>query len=479
MRMMRRVGCTAPVVLATGGRRGRVSGTRRSSRDAVGETAMRGDDDDDDERASTNEEKDTEEASVSVNAAFLRAVVARGASALETLSGTAAATTDGLDALAARLGSSCATGLDDESSRVEMNRAMYGANATRAREMKTTLDFAREALEDPTLRVLVASGAASLFLETRLVASRGGDATNGPAWLNGAAILLAVCVVVVVECVNNEEKQRAFTDLNAASEETSLASVTRGGKRALVPRRDVVVGDVVDLQAGDVSPADALVCESADLLVDQSHITGESDDARKRRGDVVFGGSRITSGRGSALCVAVGETSSCGEIAEMIGVGGDEDATPLQRRLQKLAFDIGKYGVAAAASVGTILAWKTTVDAMNGTITPAETTVAYLNDVIVAITIVVVSVPEVSRLFTSLLFGFSTRRAPFCDDWSIEISQREFVDDTDSRLCRLPSDERRRVVSFFAFFFRSRSRVDVLRLDDDLSIDTLLRLSRR
>lgn len=411
--MMHRVGyaATVPAVGATAvgarrGRRRRLSGTpstRRSSRDAVGETATSGDDDDDERK------KNEEEESESVNAAFLRAIVARGESALETLSGTArgddASASDGLDALATRLGSSCASGLENESSRVEMNRATYGANATRAREMKTTLDFAREALEDPTLRVLVASGAASLLLETSLVASRGGDATNEPAWLNGAAILLAVCVVVVVECVNNEEKQRAFTDLNAASEETSLASVTRGGKQTLVSRRDVVVGDIVDLQAGDVSPADALVCKSADLLVDQSHITGESDDARKRRGDVVFGGSRITSGRGSALCVAVGETSSCGEIAEMIGVGGDEDATPLQRRLRKLAFDIGKYGVAAAASVGTILAWKTTVDAMSGTITPVETTVAYLNNVIVAITIIVVSVPEVSRLFIFLSFG--------------------------------------------------------------------------
>ena len=88
----------------------------------------------------------------------------------------------------------------------------------------------------------------------------------------------------------------------------------------------------------------------------------------------------------------------------MIGVGG-EDATPLQRRLQKLAFDIGSYGVAAAACVGTILAWKTTVDAVGGTISGAETTVGYLDDVIVAVTIIVVSVPEV-RFSTPLAFFF-------------------------------------------------------------------------
>ena len=364
---------------------------------------------------------------------------------------------DAVDALAARLGSSCATGLED-ASRVERNRAAYGANAARGRATKTTLDFAREALEDPTLIALAVSGAASLLLETRLVATRGGDADE-PAWLNGAAILLAVLVVVVVECVNNEQKQRAFMNLNAASEETSLSSVTRAGARTLVPRRDVVVGDVVDLQAGDVSPADALVCESADFLVDQSHITGESDESKKRPGDVVFAGSRVTSGRGSALSVAVGETSSCGEIAEMIGVGG-EDATPLQRRLQKLAFDIGSYGVAAAACVGTILAWKTTVDAVGGTISGAETTVGYLDDVIVAVTIIVVSVPEV-RFSTPLAFflffckivrSFPKRRLSFSDDWSIgNLSERiQLVDETDSRLCRLPSDERNAVPFIFS-----------------------------
>ena len=379
--------------------------TRRSkeSRDETTREERDDDDDGDDDDAS----------STSVRASFLRAIVANESLGTRLVSlsrvgtgtgtGTAGAEPrDAVDALASRLGSSCATGLED-ASRVERNRAAYGANAARGRATKTTLDFAREALEDPTLIALAVSGAASLLLETRLVATRGGDADE-PAWLNGAAILLAVLVVVVVECVNNEQKQRAFMNLNAASEETSLSSVTRAGARTLVPRRDVVVGDVVDLQAGDVSPADALVCESADFLVDQSHITGESDESKKRPGDVVFAGSRVTSGRGSALSVAVGETSSCGEIAEMIGVGG-EDATPLQRRLQKLAFDIGSYGVAAAACVGTILAWKTTVDAVGGTISGAETTVGYLDDVIVAVTIIVVSVPEV-RFSTPLAFFF-------------------------------------------------------------------------
>ena len=477
---------TVRVYRKTPRRRTARSTSTRASRNADDETRRSKESRDETTREERDDEDDGDDddaSSTSVRASFLRAIVANESLGTRLVSlsrvgtgtgtGTAGAEPrDAVDALASRLGSSCATGLED-ASRVERNRAAYGANAARGRATKTTLDFAREALEDPTLIALAVSGAASLLLETRLVATRGGDADE-PAWLNGAAILLAVLVVVVVECVNNEQKQRAFMNLNAASEETSLSSVTRAGARTLVPRRDVVVGDVVDLQAGDVSPADALVCESADFLVDQSHITGESDESKKRPGDVVFAGSRVTSGRGSALSVAVGETSSCGEIAEMIGVGG-EDATPLQRRLQKLAFDIGSYGVAAAACVGTILAWKTTVDAVGGTISGAETTVGYLDDVIVAVTIIVVSVPEV-RFSTPLAFFcfffkivrlFPKRRRSFSDDWSIgNLSERiQLVDETDSRLCRLPSDERRRVYLFFL--------VDVLRLDDDLSIGNL------
>tara|TARA_B100000674_G_scaffold365388_1_gene307892 strand:+ start:2205 stop:2699 length:495 start_codon:yes stop_codon:yes gene_type:complete len=115
------------------------------------------------------------------------------------------------------------------------------------------------------------------------------------------------------------------------------------------------------------------------------------------------------------------------------------------------------------------------VDAVGGTISGAETTVGYLDDVIVAVTIIVVSVPEV-RFSTPLAFFcfffkivrlFPKRRRSFSDDWSIgNLSERiQLVDETDSRLCRLPSDERRRVYLFFL--------VDVLRLDDDLSIGNL------
>lgn len=239
---------TVRVYRKTPRRRTARSSSTRASRNADDETRRSGESREETTREECDDDGDDDDdaSSSSVRASFLRAIVANESLGTRLVSlsrvgtGTGMGTgnagaepRDAVDALASRLGSSCAIGLED-ASRVERNRAAYGANAARGQAAKTTLDFAREALEDPTLIALAVSGAASLLLETRLVATRGGDADE-PAWLNGAAILLAVFVVVVVECVNNEQKQRAFMNLNAASEETSLASVTRAGARTLVP----------------------------------------------------------------------------------------------------------------------------------------------------------------------------------------------------------------------------------------------------
>lgn len=309
---------------------------------------------------------------------------------------------DALNALARALNSKCDRGLETTGD-VETNRRVWGANTMRPYPTKSIWDFALEALEDVTLRVLIISGALSLVLETSI----GGDDSEY-SWANGAAILLAVCIIVVVECVNNNEKQRSFVNLNARSEQTNVASVLRGGNRELLRKSEVVVGDVVELQAGDVAPCDGLVIESAAFLVDQSHITGESDDIEKNRLSVIFAQSKVTSGRGSILSIGVGENSSSGQIAEMIYVGAEE-FTPLQLQLQALAVKIGRWGISAALVVGFILTLSLVFDAIQGTGPPIEALgLDFLHIVIIAITIVVVSVPEVRG---KALFFFSSSSA--------------------------------------------------------------------
>ena len=140
-------------------------------------------------------------------------------------------------------------------------------------------------------------------------------------------------------------------------------------------------------------------------MCDMSHITGESEEFPASRDDVVYAGSRVTSGKGTALVIAVGTNSTQGKILQLTREGGgvgDGDAvnveTTLQARLARLAVSIGRVGIGAAALVGTILATSLTWEyyvTTGDVIPPIESAVEYLDVVVTAITIAVVSVPEV------------------------------------------------------------------------------------
>lgn len=279
-------------------------------------------------------------------------------------------------------------GLADES--VVRNRQLYGGNVLPAPKLKSIWEFAVDALEDVTLRILILCAFVSVVLETSLATDE-----SGYSWLNGAAILLAVAIIVGVECANNYEKQAAFTKLNSRSQDlTTVCVVRNGGTRRLVARSEIVAGDVILLEAGDIAPADCVVFDGRTLLCDQAHLTGESDEIRKTYGDPVYAASKITCGRASCLVCNVGRNSSSGQIAELI-TQGPQIVTPLQEKLGELAIEIGRYGISAAILVFVILA-SSTAFTQEGIDVPMKT-IGYLNSLETAITVVVVSIPEVRR----------------------------------------------------------------------------------
>ena len=146
---------------------------------------------------------------------------------------------------------------------------------------------------------------------------------------------------------------------------------------------DVLVGDLLLLDAGDVAPADCVLvstCDCAEVTVDESHLTGESDDVRKTSAGapVLLSGSKVLEGQCEAVAVAVGVNSQAGLVTAMVrgqdGKGGGElpnyhpntdtdtvttstpvlstdDKTVLQGKLETLALAIGKVGFYAGAFV--------------------------------------------------------------------------------------------------------------------------------
>ncbi|CAM9350626.1 unnamed protein product, partial [Laminaria digitata] len=132
-------------------------------------------------------------------------------------------------------------------------------------------------------------------------------------WIEGVAILCAVLVVAVVTATNDYSKDEQFRALNAVKDD-----VVRAGEILEMSTRQLLVGDVVLLEAGDKIPADGVLTQGDDVSVNESSLTGEAEDVRKstEKGDDVFllSGCTLTSGRATMMAIAVGAESRWGRI---------------------------------------------------------------------------------------------------------------------------------------------------------------------
>ncbi|ACO69913.1 p-type ATPase superfamily [Micromonas commoda] len=338
--------------------------------------------------------------------------------------------------------------VDDRDARIDA----FGANVVPSRDVATFTELLLRALDDDTLKILVACGALSLTLELGFASSSNHNPT---AWIDGAAILAAVAVVSLVTALNDAQKQAQFERLNACAEGGCRVRARRGGEETAVAIADVLVGDLLLLDAGDVAPADCVIVSTGDCVevaVDESHLTGESDDVRKTSAGapVLLGGSKVLEGQCEALAIAVGANSQAGLVTAMVrgqdgksapGVGksapGDasrrslsaDDKTVLQGKLETLALAIGRVGFYAGAFValtmsasytqrlflGGVFAEGAVGGAVWGAVAGsspqwAQIAEQYLRFIITGVTVVVVAVPEGLPLAVTLALTFSVRR---------------------------------------------------------------------
>lgn len=139
-----------------------------------------------------------------------------------------------------------------------------------------------EAIQDPTLIILIIAAVVSLglsFYPSHQVTS---DETDQKSeWIEGAAIFIAVFVVVLVTAGNNYSKEKQFRGLQSSVKKEQKFSVVRNGQTVQILVTDIVVGDVCLIKYGDLTPADAVVLQSNDLRLDESSLTGETDMVKK------------------------------------------------------------------------------------------------------------------------------------------------------------------------------------------------------
>ncbi|MFM9024896.1 MAG: cation-translocating P-type ATPase, partial [Planctomycetaceae bacterium] len=209
--------------------------------------------------------------------------------------------------------------------------ATHGPNALReARTEPWGRRFLRQ------VRVLVIC----LLLAAAGIAAALGDLADA------AAILAIVLVNAVIGFVQEQRAVRALAALERLA--APGARVVRDGHARVVPARDVVPGDRIELEAGDSVPADARLVEAFSLAVQESALTGESEPVAKAadgplpealplgdRRSMVHAGTVVAAGRGAAVVVATGMATELGRIAGLLE-RGDAEPTPLQRRLGQL-----------------------------------------------------------------------------------------------------------------------------------------------
>ncbi len=274
---------------------------------------------------------------------------------------------------------------------------------------------------DPLITILLAalvlSGAISFYQGVF------GGETGFTPYFEPVGIAFAVLLATGVAHILEARNEKTFKALNEVNDET-LVKVIRNNNVCQVERKDIVVGDIVLLNAGEEVPADCVLLEAERLSVNESSLNGESTASHKTTIEADFDkeatypsnkimkGTTILVGNCTAKVEKVGDSTECGKVFEAAQVR-EGDPTPLSQKLDGLADLITKasYIIAGLIIVGRIAIY---FIQGNGDFATTEGTVAFikyvLDTIMIAVTLIVVAVPEGLPMAVTLSLAFSMRR---------------------------------------------------------------------
>ncbi|XP_062971028.1 plasma membrane calcium-transporting ATPase 2 isoform X2 [Cynocephalus volans] len=253
------------------------------------------------------------------------------------------------EAICRRLKTSPVEGLPGTALDLEKRKQIFGQNFIPPKKPKTFLQLVWEALQDVTLIILEIAAIISLGLSfyhppgesnEGCATAQGGAEDEGEAeagWIEGAAILLSVICVVLVTAFNDWSKEKQFRGLQSRIEQEQKFTVVRAGQVVQIPVAEIVVGDIAQVKYGDLLPADGLFIQGNDLKIDESSLTGESDQVRKSvdKDPMLLSGTHVMEGSGRMLVTAVGVNSQTGIIFTLLGAGGEEEEKKDKKGVKK------------------------------------------------------------------------------------------------------------------------------------------------
>ncbi len=294
---------------------------------------------------------------------------------------------------------------------VEQSRLKHGENVLTPPKRQSMWHLYLEKYQDPMIRILLVAAVISLVL-----------AFVKQDFIETIGIIFAIFLATTVGFIFERDAARKFDVLTQLGEEQPV-KVVREGKIIEIPRREVVVGDVVIVETGDEVPADGHLFEATDLQVDESSLTGEPMTNKDVRGktedirgeeaypkDMLLRSSMVMGGTGRYVVSAVGDETEIGHVArqatELTGV-----KTPLNIQLDRLAKLISKVG--AGMSIAAFFAFLIH-DLLTNALWHSTDYLAMVEVVLhyfmMAVTLIVMAVPEGLPMTITLALALNMRR---------------------------------------------------------------------
>ena len=310
------------------------------------------------------------------------------------------------------------TGLTD--AQVLESRRKNGANVLTPPEKEPLWKQFLEKFGDPLIIILMIAGALSIGISCYEFFGLGQGAA---VFFEPVGIFVAILLATGLAFYFELQADKEFTILNQVNDDEPV-EVIRNGNTTQIPRKDIVVGDIVILNTGEEVPADSELLVATSLHMDESTLTGEPmcsksvdekdfDKAATYPTNHVMKGTKVMEGHGICRVLAVGDKTEQGKVFEAVQID-DSVKTPLNEQLDGLSDLITKvsYGFAALIVVGRIIMYFVS----NGTdcfssMEQVAPFVAYvLQTLMIAVTLVVVAVPEGLPMAVTLSLAYSMRR---------------------------------------------------------------------
>ena len=233
----------------------------------------------------------------------------------------------------------------------------FGSNKVFVEPVPHFCSYVWEALKDLMVRILIVAAIVSIIL--------GCTFSDDPSkdWIDGVSIVIAVLVVVLVGSITDYQKEKKFHELNEVQAEGTKYKLIRNGQPEDHISDDLLVGDLIMVNYGDIMAADVLLIEGNGIKMDESALTGESDAMKKEKYEkckelldagenklpspLILSGTNCVEGSGKGIVIAVGEHSQKGIIRRTVDNAQENSQTPLEAKLERIAELIGYFGIGA------------------------------------------------------------------------------------------------------------------------------------